>query len=126
MAVKKREKTSYDDKLSQYFLTEEIEPYHNVPTTSVWEQAAKSKEELENEDYAQDIKLKKSTLWILFGFLTVETLVIFGFSFFQAVNLFGFRLEDWSFRLLVTATISQITFMLHIAVKHLFPGHRNK
>lgn len=83
------------------------------------------KEIIKNEGLRQDIKLKKITLIILFGFLVVETIAVFVFSFFQAVNYpHDFHLEEWSFKLLISATISQITIMLIIAVNHLFPKQK--
>ncbi len=77
--------------------------------------------QLENDNEEQNIKLKRYTLIALFLFLTVETLLVFKFAFKQADLTNCFRLEKWSFNLLVTATISQITYMLKIAVEHLFP-----
>ena len=65
--------------------------------------------------------LKKQTLQLLFIFLGTETIAIFLYAFFQGVRAWNFALEEWSFNLLVSATITQITVMLVIAVKHLFP-----
>ena len=80
------------------------------------------KQQLENENTAQDIRLKRITLNRLFWFLAVETALIFLFAFFQAVQWpDGFALEEWSFRVLVGATIAQITGMLFVAVRYLFP-----
>lgn len=127
MATNKKEKASYDAKLNQYFLSSDIEPYpRSTVFRTISEKIKKSKEDLENEDYEQDIKLKRKTLRNLFVFLTAETIAIFLFAYWQAIKYKGFHLDEWSFRLLVGATISQITFMLSVAVKHLFPGGRNK
>lgn len=94
-------------------------------TTDVVSTAKRRKEELENEGFEQDIRLKRHTLYALFAFLVVETFFIFYFSYLQGTEIFSlFHLEEWSFKLLVVATISQITFMLNIAVKHLFPYQR--
>lgn len=82
------------------------------------------REKLRNDDLDQDIKLKKLTLKVLLGFLGAETLVIFVFAFFQATMMWGFMLEEWSFRLLLAATITQIYFMLRVAVEYLFPNHK--
>jgi len=83
------------------------------------------KEKIKNESLRQDIDLKKKTLDFLCRLLFIETFIVFLFSFFQAVNWpMYFRLEEWSFKLLVTATISQITIMLLVAVKHLFPSQK--
>jgi hypothetical protein len=90
--------------------------------TSISKKIKKRKEEIENDALEQDIKLKKITLFALFIFLGIETLLIFLFSFLQATHLVDFRLEEWSFKLLVAATISQITYMVQVAVKHLFPN----
>ncbi|MBD3311407.1 MAG: hypothetical protein GF349_02845 [Candidatus Magasanikbacteria bacterium] len=79
------------------------------------------RKDLENQAFAQDIKLKRQTLQLLFIFLGCETIAIFAYTFFQGVEVWGFKLEQWSFNLLVSATITQITVMLIIAVKHLFP-----
>ncbi len=76
---------------------------------------------LQNEALQQDIKLKKTTLNRLFFLLVGETIIIFMFSAFQGFRLWGFLLEEWNFRILVTATLTQISVMLSIAVKHLFP-----
>lgn len=78
--------------------------------------------DLKNQALEQDISLKKYTHSLLFLFLAVETVFIFLFALFQGTKWpLGFHLEEWSFKLLVTATIGQITYMLQVAVKHLFP-----
>lgn len=79
------------------------------------------KKTLDNDAREQDIKLKKETLDGLFSFLRYESIAIFALVFLQGFSFKGFRLESWSFRLLIAATITQITIMLQIAVKHLFP-----
>jgi len=83
------------------------------------EQANRKK--LENKAFEQDIALKKNTLIILFLFLGLETVAVFAYAFFQATGMFNFELEEWSFKLLLTATITQITLMVHVAVRHLYP-----
>ncbi len=79
------------------------------------------REKLKNVDVEQDIKLKKLTLKVLLWFLGIETFVLFSFAFLQATTFLNFKLEEWSFRLLVSATITQIYLMLRIAVEYLFP-----
>lgn len=101
------------------------EPMGSIPQ-SVQKEIEDRKKELENEAFAQDIKLKGSTLKTLFKFLTIETGVIFIFTFMQATNVLGFKLEEWSFKILISATITQITIMLLVAVKHLFPSEESK
>jgi hypothetical protein len=87
------------------------------------EQEVARKQQLENENTAQDIRLKRITIDRLFLFLVAETALIFLFAFFQAVNWPAqFQLEEWSFRLVVGATIAQITGMLFVAVRYLFPN----
>jgi hypothetical protein len=79
-------------------------------------------QKLKNDDTEQDIVLKRKTLFGLFIFLGAETVLIFLFAFFQAIGRpDGFGLEEWSFRTLVGATIVQITGMLYVAVRYLFP-----
>lgn len=82
------------------------------------------REEIKNRGIEQGIEHRKKTLTTLFYFLGIETFVIFLFTFLQAVNWLGFNLEEWSFKLLVTVTISQITIMLLVAVKYLFPEQK--
>ena len=83
------------------------------------------KERIKNFGLRQDIDLRKETLRKLFLFLSIETAVIFLFSFFQAIHWpNGFHLDEWSFKLLVTVTISQISIMLLVAVKYLFPNKK--
>ena len=79
------------------------------------------REGLKNKDLAQDIDLKKLTLKVLLWFLGVETGLIFMLSFFQGFSLGGFELKEWSFRILVSATIIQISYMLTIVISYLFP-----
>jgi hypothetical protein len=77
---------------------------------------------LKNDDVEQNIQLKRKVLNRLFWFLGVETLFIFLFAFFQAVKWpFHFELKEWSFNILMTATILQIASMLLVAVRYLFP-----
>ena len=83
------------------------------------------REKLKNENLEQDIKLRRFVLRMLLGFLATETFVIFLFAFLQATQIWKFKLEEWSFRLLVGATITQIYLMLRIAVEYLFPKSRD-
>jgi hypothetical protein len=98
----------------------DFEPFRATKRTRIDENVRRAA--IENDALEQDIKLKKNTLFVLFGFLVLETFAIFLFSYFQATTFRGFILEEWSFKLLVFATISQITYMLQVAVKHLFPN----
>lgn len=80
---------------------------------------------LKNDDAEQDIRLKRITLAILLGFLAAETVLIFVIALFQAIRWpFHFHLEEWSFKLVVAATIGQITAMLYVAVRYLFPKNK--
>ncbi len=83
--------------------------------------AISEREKLKNKALALDIRLKKYTLVSLFIFLGLESMMIFLLAYLQATHTFRFALEEWSFKLLVTATIGQITLMIQVAVKHLFP-----
>lgn len=81
---------------------------------------------LENRDFAQNTQLKRRTLSLLFKFLAIETGVVFAFAFAQATRWpLDFQMEEWSFKILVTATIAQITGMLFVAVRYLFPAGTN-
>ncbi len=94
-----------------------------IKPISIEEEIARS-HKIKNDDAEQDIELKRKTLNRLFLFLSLETLAIFIFSFMQGIKLKNFHLEEWSFKLLVTATISQIAVMLYVAVNYLFPKNR--
>jgi hypothetical protein len=82
--------------------------------------------QIANDIAENDQKLKRRTLNLLFIFLALETVAVFVLAFFQGFKTGGFALESWSFRLVVTVTIGQITAMLLIAVQHLFPHKENK
>lgn len=83
------------------------------------------RERIRNDDAEQDIALKRNTLNRLFWFLTVETALIFVFALMQAIGRpDNFHLDDWSFRIVVSATIAQITGMLFVAVRYLFPSKK--
>lgn len=100
-------------------------PSQPDPRTSIEHEISKEEvraRKLVNDDKAQDIKLKKLTLNRLFTFLGIETAAIFLFALMQATNMFGFELEEWSFNLLIGATLTQITAMLFAAVRYLFPN----
>ena len=93
------------------------------PTTdrvSIEKEVARE-QKLKNDDTEQDIALKKKTLNRLFLLLAIETALVFAFAFLQAVHWLGFSLDEWSFKLLTTVTITQITIMLTVAVNYLFP-----
>ena len=95
----------------------------SIPTTeriSIEGEIARERK-LKNDDTEQDIELKKKTLNRLFWLLGIETAIIFIFAFMQATELVGFELDEWSFKLLTTVTITQITIMLTVAVNYLFP-----
>jgi len=79
------------------------------------------KRKIANDNVEKDQQLKEDTLRKLFRFLTAETIIIFALAFLQGFGWWRFKLDEWSFRLVITATIGQITAMLTIAVQHLFP-----
>lgn len=84
-------------------------------------------QKLRNDDTEQNIRLKRMVLRILFWFLGIETIFIFLFAFFQAIKWpFVFHLDEWSFNILITATIIQIASMLLVAVRYLFPTKEEK
>lgn len=95
------------------------------PTVPIEEKPSVDEEvrqkKLKNDDLEQDIKLKKLTLQILFLFLGLETIAIFTVAIMQGIKINGFGLEEWSFKLLIGATIAQITLTIQMAVKYLFP-----
>ncbi len=95
--------------------------YLRQPEQSIPDKIETTRRILQNAAFEQDMNLKKNTLIILFIFLAIETVVIFIITFLQGFKAWGFALQEWSFRLLISATITQITVMLLVAVQHLFP-----
>jgi len=97
--------------------------YRKQLTTKMEDELAK-REELKNKDLGQDIQLKKTTLNALLYFLGIESAIVFAFALFQATGFLRFNLEEWSFRILVGATVTQNYFILRIAVEYLFPKNK--
>ena len=134
MAKKQRNISTNPAKLQKYYDFLAANPDHlpaatghiaSPERTSISREIAREKK-LKNDDAEQDIQLKKVTLNRLFIFLASETVLVFIFAFFQATHLFGFSLEEWSFKLLTSVTIAQITVMLFVAVNYLFPKKLDK
>ena len=88
------------------------------------ELARVEREQLKNRDFRQDIKLKKMTLLALLIFLGIETFGVFFVALCQGFKFKGFALEEWSFKLLVSATLAQTYLMLKVAVDYLFPKEK--
>lgn len=84
------------------------------------------RQRLDNDDAEQNIKLKRIVLDRLFWFLGIETAAVFLCTLLQATNWVGFKLDEWSFNILITATIAQIAGMLLVAVRYLFPTKKEK
>lgn len=123
MADKKSKKRLQDDYVNFYkeLLTKSEGFKQQRKKTSIEEEIAE-RERIKNKGLNQDIDLKKVTLFVLFGFLAVETIAVFTIAFFQGFKFYEFQIEEWSFKLLIVATITQISYMLRFAVKHLFPN----
>lgn len=102
----------------------EIAPYKDAAGNKIplMDEIIRRSKDLKNKELDQYISLKKWTLIVLLLFLAVETILIFYYSYLQATMLYNFKLQEWSYKLLVTATLLQITYMLQVAVKHLFPN----
>jgi len=132
MVKNRRVKSSKDKQLQKYYdflavptLDRKIAS-GSLPTpkrSSISDELERA-QKLKNDDAEQDIQLKKITLNRLFKLLVSETIVIFIVSFMQATHVFHFALEEWSFKLLTSVTITQITVMLFVAVSYLFPKKR--
>ena len=127
MAAKTR-KNSANQRFQKYYdildaapsLMARVADTPHTDRTRISDEIAREKK-LKNDDAEQDIKLKRITLNRLFSLLVGETVIVFLLAFFQATHAFGFALEEWSFKLLTSVTIVQITVMLSVAVNYLFP-----
>ena len=78
-------------------------------------------EKIRNDILEGDQKMKRNSLIALFIFLSLETVAVFVIVFFQGFMFYGFNIEEWNFRLVISGTLIQITAMLKVAIKHLFP-----
>lgn len=116
---------TFYDFLDEPVIDQQPSTNRGTQRTSVFSEIAREKK-LKNDDTEQDITLKKTTLNRLFLFLAIETCVIFLFALFQATHFINFALDEWSFKLLTSVTITQITIMLFVAVSYLFPKHKEK
>jgi hypothetical protein len=100
-----------------------------APRTSINDKIREEKarrQKIANDILEKDHRLKEATLKKLFRFLSAETGVIFVLAFLQGFGWKDFELDQWSFRLVIAATLGQITAMLTIAVQHLFPKNKIK
>ena len=76
----------------------------------------------ENDILTKNQGLKAVTLKLLFILLFCESLVLFVLTFFQGFGAWGFDLDVVTLRIVVVASLLQISAMLTIAVRHLFPS----
>jgi hypothetical protein len=70
--------------------------------------------------------LKKSIATKVFNFLAIETVLVLLIVIMHGLTLFGFRLEEWSLNIFITATIAQISAMAVIITRHLFPTDKKE
>lgn len=82
------------------------------------------KKERENDLISKNQGLKKLTLILLFILLFAESVTLFVLTFFQGFKFKGFELDLWTLRIIVVASLAQISAMLTIAVRHLFPSKK--
>lgn len=87
------------------------------------------KKEAEADDAEGDIRLKKRIARVIIFVLILQTIMVFVLSIAQSVNMFPwypyaipFNLEDWNFRILVSATLIQTYYLMRIVVAYLFPN----
>lgn len=66
----------------------ESPPYSVTPAKveNIADDVASETQRIKNTGLRQDIELRKATLWILFTFLALETVVVFSFTFFRRSN----------------------------------------
>lgn len=75
---------------------------------------------LQIDEIRKEIEQKERTLNKLFKFLAIESIALFVIALLQGFECINFHLDAWTLRILVTATIIQITLMLKIALRYLF------
>lgn len=113
-------KLNFDKYLPEFISSEPP----RVSTASIQDEVTRE-HKIKNDDAEQDIALKRKTLERLFRFLAAETVAVFAFALLQGTGWLDFELHEWSFNLLLSATILQITAMLYVAVRYLFPKIRD-
>ena len=101
-----------------------LEPSRESPVNDQIKKEEARLARIENDIREKDQTLKEQTLRLLFAFLAAETIVVFGIALLQGFQILGFRLDEWSLRLLLAATIVQTVSMLTIAIRHLFPQQK--
>lgn len=105
----------------------------SIPFDKLLQQQRIRSQELNNDKKEREIdlisknqSLKKLTLILLFVLLFAESLVLFVLAFFQGFSFYGFELDLWTLRIIVVASLIQISAMLTIAVQHLFPSPKKQ
>ena len=97
-----------------------------MPFKEIIQNERARRQKIQNDNQESDQRLKSRSLLALFIFLGLETFVTFLLAFAQGFNYKEFYLDDWSLRIIIVATLGQITAMLLIAVRHLFPNNSQK
>jgi len=95
-----------------------------LPFREIVQNERARKQKIDNDNLESDQRLKSRSLVALFIFLAAETILVFLLAFAQGYKHHGFYLDEWSLRIIIVATLGQITAMLSIAVKHLFPNNK--
>ena len=110
--------TTYDDEIKKEKARKEKIANDKLQTQN-------EKLKTENDNLRSDQELKSTTLRLLFALLSAETLVIFILTFMQGFHLWHFNLDLLTLRIVIVASLLQISAMLTIAVRHLFPSKNN-
>jgi hypothetical protein len=105
------------------------EPWLNERPKTTRERTADAearKKEAEADDAEGDIKLKKMIAYVIIGILIAQSGIVFWISVSQGLKYLLFRggafdMEEWSFRILVSATLIQTYYLMRIVVSYLFP-----
>jgi hypothetical protein len=80
------------------------------------------------DDVEGDIDLKWMIAKVVIGLLLAQTIIFFAIAFFQGLGflpwwpyVLKFHLDEWSFRILISATLLETYYLMRIVVTYLFP-----
>lgn len=80
----------------------------------------------EQDFLTQILFFRKSLFYFLISLMSVETFLLFLLVFLKALPMLKFSINDTTLQILVGATIAQISAMVIVIIKSVFPDSLNK
>jgi len=88
-----------------------------------WDDPEVRAKHLKNADYQNDIYEKKRFAKHAYRLNRTWICFLIGTTFFQATHLFGFRLDEWGFRIIFVSTTAAVFGFALLVGKYLFPSN---